>query len=202
MRLFTKGLVTVAITVSLLLPAITQASQLTTEQINSVIGLLQSFNVDIKTVETVKAVLNNTPSPHLEWKNATSSEDRQKPPMPPGQEGKPSCITLLRDVGPGSTGEDVRMLQHMLADDTASGFAGTTTGYYGPMTAQAMMRFQANNSIASSTSGVVGPLTRGFLERRCGKGLDWNRKEGNRPMMGTTTAGASRPMMNVNGSDR
>lgn len=94
------------------------------------------------------------------------------PGMPPGQMGKMACITLNRNLKQGDQGDDVKNLQQMLKDDSQSGFNGNVTGFFGPLTMKAMMHFQMNNGIASSTSGTVGPLTRGFFERRCGKGLD------------------------------
>ncbi len=92
--------------------------------------------------------------------------------MPPGQMGKLACITLSRNLRQGDQGDDVKSLQEMLQQDTSSGFSASATGFFGPMTMKAMMKFQMNNGIASSTDGSVGPLTRGFFERRCGKGLD------------------------------
>lgn len=179
MRNSTKVLVSIVMTASLLLPAFSQAASLTADQINSVINLLQSFNVDSHTVDTVRAVLTHTEPPQSADNDGTSTPPGQF--IPPGQLGKAACVTLLRNLGPGSRGGDVRDLQQMLKEDPESGFTGSTTGFYGALTARAMARFQENNGIASTTSGFVGPLTRGFFERRCGKGLD-NARE-----FGTTT---------------
>ncbi len=94
------------------------------------------------------------------------------PIVPPGQLGNAACISLSRDVSEGDRGDDVRSIQEMLAENPAYGFTASTTGYFGPMTARAMMRFQEMNGIASSSTGYVGPLTRGFFEHSCGKGLE------------------------------
>lgn len=173
MRFNTKAILAVAVALTMLAPVATQAAQLTADQINSVLGLLQSFNVDTKTVDTVRAVLNNQPAPHREDgddRNATSTErggERQKPPMPPGQMVK--CVALMRNIGPGTRGDDVREIQEMLKGAPEAGFTGSSTGYYGPMTAEAMKRFQTANGIASTTTGTVGPRTREFFEMRCRK---------------------------------
>ena len=57
----------------------------------------------------------------------------------------------------------------MLGEDSENGFHGSPTGFFGPLTAQAMMKFQMRMGIASSTTGSVGPMTRGFFERECGR---------------------------------
>src|SRR5262249_15199164 len=55
-------------------------------------------------------------------------------------------------------------------NDPDNDFHGSATGFFGPLTAHAMMMFQMHNGIASSTDGSVGPLTRGFFQRHCGNG--------------------------------
>jgi peptidoglycan hydrolase-like protein with peptidoglycan-binding domain len=108
--------------------------------------------------------------------NATSSPAV----IPPGQVGKAACISLNRDLHEGDSGDDVMSIQQMLAADPSTGFNVAPTGYFGSMTAQAMIRFQEKNGIASSTqsTGIVGPLTRGFFERHCGEGLMHQEQEG------------------------
>ena len=95
------------------------------------------------------------------------------PVIPPGQVGKQACISLGRDVSEGDSGDDVRGIQQMLASNPAYGFNASPTGYFGPMTKRAMMRYQEMNGIVASSSGTgyVGSLTRGFFERECGQGL-------------------------------
>lgn len=93
--------------------------------------------------------------------------------VPPGQIGKIACITLGRNLHEGDSGDDVKSIQELLAEDPQYGFNVTPTGFFGPLTMRAMIRYQVANAIASSTDtdGSVGPLTRGFFERRCGNGL-------------------------------
>lgn len=93
------------------------------------------------------------------------------PVLPPGQVGKAACVALNRDLHMGDRGDDVKKLQEMLAEDSENEFVATPTGFFGPLTAKAMMRFHMRFGIASSSTGIVGPLTRGFFERSCGKGL-------------------------------
>ncbi len=98
--------------------------------------------------------------------------------MPPGLVGKGMCISLNRNLSEGDSGDDVKQVQQVLASDPQSGFDVAPTGFFGPLTARAMARFQEDSGIASSTSGSVGPLTRGFFERHCGEGLGNNPAEG------------------------
>jgi len=91
--------------------------------------------------------------------------------IPPGQAGKAACITLTRNLAIGSHGDDVKSLQQLLGEDPQNGFTASATGFFGPLTAHAMMLFQMRMGIASTTTGTVGPLTRGFFQRHCGDGL-------------------------------
>jgi len=93
------------------------------------------------------------------------------PFIPPGQIGKIACIELGRNLRHGDRGDDVMKLQVMLRGDPENGFNVEPTGVFGPITMKAMMKFQMRMRIASSTDGSVGPLTRGFFNRACGKGL-------------------------------
>jgi len=192
MNKITKGVISVGIVLSLMVPALTQAASLTTAQVSAVVALLESFGVDAQTVTSVKNVLNGTASSTTQG-------------VPPGQLGKKVCVSLMRDLGIGAKGEDVRSLQEMLAEDSDAKFEVAPTGYYGPVTAEAVRRFQAKNKVASAT-GTIGPVTRGFLERRCGRGLggavDPRRDGGpNRDRQASTTSPRSEHATSTPGTD-
>ncbi|HEY4517072.1 MAG TPA: peptidoglycan-binding protein [Candidatus Paceibacterota bacterium] len=68
------------------------------------------------------------------------------------------CPQILRTLSQGSRGDDVLNLQTYLGV--------TATGYFGPLTASAVFRFQADEGL--SQVGIVGPLTRAAFARRCG----------------------------------
>jgi len=172
MHPITKVVLGTAMALSLMVPAIASATGLTSDQVNSVIGLLQSFNVDSKTISTVQGVLTGQPAARRPDETVSVPVPRPEKMMPPGQVAKAVCIKLLRDLRVGSQGEDVKGLQKMLLEDHTTGFEGSATGFFGPKTAEAVKRLQMINNIASSTTGNVGPMTRGFFERRCGKGLE------------------------------
>ena len=89
----------------------------------------------------------------------------------------PANYTFIRTLSAGMTGEDVLMLQRMLNADPATrvavtgpGSVGNETTTFGPMTLDAVSRFQVKyrneiltpNGLANPT-GVVGPATRAKL---------------------------------------
>lgn len=65
------------------------------------------------------------------------------------------------NLGIGSTGMDVTELQKRLKAEGY--FLAEPTGYYGPITAQAVMQYQTAHGI--SAVGVVGPQTRAMLNQ-------------------------------------
>ncbi len=68
-----------------------------------------------------------------------------------------STLTLIRSLREGMTGDDVKTLQAILASDPEVYPEGLITGFYGPMTSRAVMKFQAKSGIEQV--GVVGPKT-------------------------------------------
>lgn len=60
MRSFVKGMLGATLVLSLLAPVLIQAAGLTSSQISSVIGLLQAFGVDAKTITAVRIGLTRT----------------------------------------------------------------------------------------------------------------------------------------------
>lgn len=81
---------------------------------------------------------------------------------------QPMCIQLSRNLSLGSEGSDVSNLQSMLSQQPAIYPSGEVTGYFGPLTQAAVVKFQETDGITSSSVGFVGPLTRNFFMRRCG----------------------------------
>lgn len=64
---------------------------------------------------------------------------------------------LVRNMAIGAEGEDVRALQLLLAADPEIYPEGLFTGYFGPLTAKAVKKFQEKNGIEQV--GFVGPKT-------------------------------------------
>ncbi|OGG58139.1 hypothetical protein A2853_01325 [Candidatus Kaiserbacteria bacterium RIFCSPHIGHO2_01_FULL_55_17] len=76
------------------------------------------------------------------------------------------CNMLARNLSQGARGDDVQSLQEFLRDEGY--FSVNTTGYYGPVTAQALARWQASQGVQAA--GVVGPITRERIRVWCGGG--------------------------------
>ena len=75
------------------------------------------------------------------------------------------CSLLKRTLAQGAQGDDVSGLQEYLI---AGGYlSASSTGYYGPLTARAVAKWQADEGVDSV--GVFGPLSREHLKIRCGQ---------------------------------
>jgi PKD repeat protein len=120
-----------------------EASSLTSAQISAILSLLQSFGADQSTINNVSAALNG---------QATTGTNQ-------------SCLTLSYNLYAGltdsSTNGQVSQLQQFLGVDP--------TGYFGPMTLQAVQNWQSSHGIVSQGSpdttgyGFVGPQTRAAM---------------------------------------
>lgn len=69
---------------------------------------------------------------------------------------------FVKDLAPGTRGEEVKRLQELLARDKDIYPEGLTTGLFGPATARAVKKFQAKYGLPQA--GKVGPQTRKKLE--------------------------------------
>ena len=76
------------------------------------------------------------------------------------------CALLARDLAQGSRGDDVTGLQEFLRDQGF--FSGNATGFFGPVTAQAVAKWQSQEGVTSV--GSFGPLSRARLIKWCGGG--------------------------------
>lgn len=133
------------------------AAALTEAQIQAILSLLTSFGADSAVVANVNATL------HGQASNPTS-------PTPPPL--YPSCSGLTRDLYIGkddaSTNGEVSQLQQFLIREGVYPEA-RVTGYYGTLTAQAVVRWQKAHGMdfVTPTSGV-GTMTRSKMRERCG----------------------------------
>ncbi len=75
-----------------------------------------------------------------------------------------TCASFPTNLHQGLSGTDVTALQNFLA--TKGYFTVTPTGYFGPITFRAVQRYQNAQGIIST--GYVGTLTRGAIDRECG----------------------------------
>ena len=75
-----------------------------------------------------------------------------------------NTMSLIKQLKQGTSGEDVRLLQILLASDEELYPEGNITGYYGPLTSKAVKRFQKKHGL--SQVGNVGPMTLKKLNER------------------------------------
>jgi peptidoglycan hydrolase-like protein with peptidoglycan-binding domain len=74
-----------------------------------------------------------------------------------------TTVSLVQSLSLGSTGNQVSVLQALLAADPSIYPQGLITGYFGPLTEAAVKRYQKANGIEQV--GIVGPQTRGALNK-------------------------------------
>jgi hypothetical protein len=84
-------------------------------------------------------------------------------PQVPGSIIRRINLSIARVLKFGMRGADIRELQALLSQDPSIYPQALVTGYFGPLTRQAVTRFQLKNGIVASTkeagTGVVGPKT-------------------------------------------
>ncbi len=143
-----------------LMPAPARAEGLTDAQLEQVSTLLASFNTSDATIAKVKAVLQD-------------SEAFDKRPLPlAASNAKASlCGIIARNLGRGSSGDDVERLQMFL--QKTGDLVASSTGFFGPVTEQALQKWQARMQLATSGDpvstgfGALGPKSREFLMAHC-----------------------------------
>lgn len=142
---------------------IAQAASLSTIQIQAITNLLHAFDADPAVVANVQAALEGT---------AVSTPAVQSSPSPePMSGGNNSCDVVSGNLHLGTTGHEVSQLQSFLSKDKSIYPEGSVTGYFGPMTEDAVRHWQeAHNIVATGTPdttgfGVVGPQTLKEIDR-------------------------------------
>jgi peptidoglycan hydrolase-like protein with peptidoglycan-binding domain len=154
------------------------AAGLTSAQISAIESLVASFGADSATIANVNAALTGTAAtpvnPGTIMQVSPSGGTSVSGLVNPGTIMKVSpngsvCHTFTHTLSVGSTdattGGDVTALQGTLIQQGL--LSGSATGYFGPLTAAAVMKFQTQNGV--SAVGMVGPTTRGLLGNLCMK---------------------------------
>ncbi|MFP4617138.1 MAG: peptidoglycan-binding domain-containing protein, partial [Candidatus Paceibacterota bacterium] len=124
------------------------AQALTQSQIDSILGLLESFGADEATMNDVEAALTGEDT---DTGDTTPTPDDVK--------------QFDRDLSTGSTGNDVKTLQEWLNDNgytvatEGAGSPGNESDYFGERTCEAVAAYQSANDI-EPVAGYFGPLTR------------------------------------------
>lgn len=142
------GAVSLIVAGIVLMPAPAQAAGLTDTQIQSIIDLVESFGADDSIVKNVEASLRGTGS------DDSNDESDDSDNASSTERSKLKLEALLRT---GSSGEEVKLLQKILASDPTLYPEGLVTGFFGSLTEQAVKRLQAKFKIEQV--GAVGPQT-------------------------------------------
>ena len=127
-------------------------------QIQSLMSQIKSLQEQVRTIQHASSTLEHAST-------TAKREDDEDGDLRGDNQGR-RCAAIVRNLTIGSRGDDVRELQKVLAMDPSI-YVGTTTGYFGPLTAKGVMKFQIKFGIASSSDGSVGPLTRQFFAKQC-----------------------------------
>ena len=141
---------------------VAEAASLSATQINAITNLLQAFGADPAVVANVQAVLEGTATSTPATPSAVSSVSASS---------GTGCSVVSDNLQFGSSGEDVLRLQAFLSKDKSIYPEGTVTGYYGPMTEDAVQRWQAMHGIVATGTpsttgfGIVGPQTLREMKR-------------------------------------
>ncbi len=97
------------------------------------------------------------------------------------QQQQTNIQNLVQTLRQGDRGENVRILQQLLAQDPTIFPEGTVSGFFGPLTEKAVKRFQQKHGIEQA--GNVGPKTLKKLNElffgKSGKSHDDNKGKGN-----------------------
>ncbi|MEK7612926.1 MAG: peptidoglycan-binding domain-containing protein [Patescibacteria group bacterium] len=133
------------------LPASAKAASLTDAQIQAVVDLVESFGADEAVVKNVEASLKGKSSSNSNINSALKTK------FGTSTASTTDWLKLKAFLRMGSNGEDVRILQKILATDPSLYPEGLITGFFGPLTELAVKRLQAKLKIEQA--GVVGPQT-------------------------------------------
>ncbi|MGM0629485.1 MAG: MliC family protein, partial [Patescibacteria group bacterium] len=159
---------------------------LTEDQIDSVIEVLVSFDVDEETIVKVKKTLKGEEVEGADEVKESDDEDSNEEPDSVDRQGErkgklpeqassrahqvQNCLKIGRMIRNGSAGSDVEELQKFLKEEGDFDYE-KTTGYYGPITEQAVKKFQKRKGIVANGSpeetgyGQVGPKTRAAIHQ-------------------------------------
>jgi peptidoglycan hydrolase-like protein with peptidoglycan-binding domain len=120
--------------------ALTASAQTTSTATSSLETLIQTLQNQITTLKSQLDTLNQA---QTQVKTTTS--------------GITDTLKLISQLREGASGEDVKLLQEILAADSNVYPEGLVTGYFGKLTAKAVKRFQEKNGLEQA--GQVGPKT-------------------------------------------
>ena len=166
-----------ALGIALIIPSVTpssvQAAGLSESQIQAIVTLVKTFGVDANIVTNVENALRGVAR---EVKQEEKKPDQWGVVHIVGNETAwrhAVCKRILAGEALAERGDFVRELQEFLSGE---GFFGAgATGYFGPITREALGKWQAQYGIVNPGDltagwGVFGPKTREHIKQWCGWG--------------------------------
>jgi peptidoglycan hydrolase-like protein with peptidoglycan-binding domain len=120
----------------------TSATTNASAQVNAMLQQIQALQAQIKAMQSLQAQVASTSA------------------------GISTSLALVRQLRQGMSGDDVKMLQTILASDPTI-YSGPITGFFGTLTSEAVKKFQKKNGF--ETVGSVGPKTLKKLNEDFGK---------------------------------
>ncbi|MDE1925550.1 MAG: peptidoglycan-binding protein, partial [Patescibacteria group bacterium] len=119
------------------------AATLTSAQVQAVVSLLQAFGVDATTIANVQNTLNGVQVSTPATTTASTTA--------------PFTSNMIGFLRLGDKGDGVKLLQTMLAADPSVYPQGIISGFFGPMTAEALKLYQQKHGL--ERVGFIGPKT-------------------------------------------
>lgn len=104
------------------------------------------------------------------------------------QQNVAGTMKLIGNLREGMSGDQVKLLQTILAGDKTIYPEGTISGYYGPLTREAVKRFQKEHGIEST--GFTGPKTMSRINELLSQTPLMRNDDRNDDTTATTTTGA------------
>jgi len=129
-------------------------------------GLAQNTGIDITTLQQMQAQIQSLLDQIKALQDQITQLRAQQGELK--KEVKEARRELLKELREGSRGEDVRLLQEILATDPEIYPEGFVTGYFGLLTKQAVEKFQRRFGI--EPVGLVGPKTMARINELLTKG--------------------------------
>ncbi len=158
MKTFASRKLAILFSAILMLPTFAFAQ--TAETQTQIQSLLTQIHALQEQLATLIMQMHSASSSH-DWMDTGSSTE-------PMRDHKPiRCIEFARDLHRGMQGDDVRDLQEMLSEHKDIFPEHALNGIFGPATERAVVRFQHAFGIASTTNGLFGSRSRGFVRENC-----------------------------------
>jgi peptidoglycan hydrolase-like protein with peptidoglycan-binding domain len=126
-------------------------------------GVMAQIQALLAQINALKAQIGQLVTGQIGGGSGSGTGTTTPPVIGPG--GKICVSSIGRDIRRGDYGDDVKDLQKFLAKHPSIYPEGIINGFYGPLTIQAVKRWQKQNGIEGT--GFFGPMTRKYWREHC-----------------------------------